>query len=69
MRKVNEIGMKEDHAMNDTLRLAIRCLPGLDKVPSSDITDVFLILTDNNFFILGDNMHFFNIITLQYGLL
>jgi len=27
MRKVNEIGMKEDHKKNDSIRLALRCLP------------------------------------------
>jgi len=29
MRKVNEIGMKEDHERNDSLWLALRCLPSL----------------------------------------
>jgi len=58
VRKVNEIRMKEDYKKNDSLRLAIRCLPTLDMVPSSDVTDVFLILTDNR--------HFFNVITLPF---
>jgi len=37
-------------------------------VPSFDVTEVFLILPDNTFLTLADNMHFFNVITLQYGL-
>jgi len=41
MRKDNEIGMKENHERIDSLRLAIRCLPALDMVPSSIITEVF----------------------------
>jgi len=35
MRKINEIGMKEDYEKNDSLRLALRCLPALATVPSS----------------------------------
>jgi len=69
MRKVNEIGMKENYEMNDSLRLALRCLPALAMVSSSDVTEVFFILADNIFLILADNMHFFNVITLYYGLL
>jgi len=61
MRKLNEIGMKEDYKMNDVLRLALRFLPALAMVPSSDVTEVFLIL--------ADNMYFCNVITLHYGLL
>jgi len=47
MRKVNESGMKEDYKKNDKLRLAFRCLPALAMVPSSDVTEAFLILADN----------------------
>jgi len=61
MRKVNEIGIKDDHEKNDCLRLAFRCLAALDMVPSSDVTESFLIL--------ADNIHFFNVITLHYELL
>ena len=32
MRKVNKIGLKENHERIDILRLAIRCLPALDMV-------------------------------------
>ena len=35
------------HERIDTLRLALRCLPASDIVPSSDITEVFLMLADN----------------------
>jgi len=52
MRKVNEIGMKEDYENNDSLRLALRCLPALAMVPLSDVTEVFLRLADNIFSIL-----------------
>jgi len=61
MRIVNEIVMIKDLEKNDTLRLAFRCLPAIDMVPSSDVTEVFLIL--------DDNMHVFNVIALHYGLL
>jgi len=43
LQKVNEIGMKEDYEENDSLRLAIRCIPALAMVPSSDVTETFLI--------------------------
>jgi len=46
-RKVNESGMKEDYEKNNRLRLALRCLPALAVVPSPDVTEAFLILTDN----------------------
>jgi len=39
--------MKEDCEKNDSLGLALRCLPALAMVPSSDVTEVFLILADN----------------------
>ena len=45
--KANEMGMKEDHEKNDRLRLALRCLPALAMVPSSGVTEAFLILVDN----------------------
>ena len=61
--------MKEDHKKNDRLRLALRCLPAQDMVPSFDVTDVFLILPDKNVLTLADNMHFFNVIILHYGFL
>ena len=35
--------MKEDYEENDSLRLAIRCIPALAMVPSSDVTETFLI--------------------------
>jgi len=41
--------------------LALRWLPALAMMASSDVTEVFLIL--------AGNMHFFNVITLRYGLL
>jgi len=41
MRKVNEIGMKEDNKKKDSLRLPLRCLPTLAMVPSSDVAEVF----------------------------
>ena len=41
MRKVNEIGMKADYEKNDILRLALRSLPTLATIPSSDVTEVF----------------------------
>jgi len=41
MRNVNEIGMKENYEKNDSLRLALRCLPALAMVPSSDVTEAF----------------------------
>jgi len=41
MRKVDEIGMKEDYGESDSLRLVLRCLPALTRVLSSDVTDVF----------------------------
>jgi len=47
MWKVNGIGMKEDCEKNDSLGLALRCLTALAMVPSSDVTEVFLILADN----------------------
>jgi len=53
LRKVNEIGMKEDCKKNNSLRLAIRCLPALAMFPSSDVVEVF--------FILADNIHFLNV--------
>ena len=49
--KINEIGMKEDYEKNDGLRLALHCLPAFAMVPSSDVTDVFLVLADNIFLI------------------
>jgi len=49
MRKVDEIGMKEDYGESDSLRLVLRCLPSLAMVLSPDVTDVFLILADNIF--------------------
>jgi len=47
LRKVNEIGMKGDYESDDELRTAVRCLPALAMVPSSDVVDSFLILADN----------------------
>ena len=41
MRKVNEIGMKEDYEKNDSLRLTFCCLPALATVLLSDVTEVF----------------------------
>jgi len=38
-------------------------------VPSFDITEVFFILPDITFLTLPNDMHFFNVITLHYGLL
>jgi len=39
--------MKENYEKNGSLKLAIRCLPVLAMVFSSDVTEVFLILADN----------------------
>jgi len=47
VRKVNEIGMKGDYESDDDLRIAVRCLPALAMVPSSDVVDAFLVLADN----------------------
>ena len=47
LRKINEIGTKEDYKENDSVRLALRCLPTLAMVFSSDVAEVFLILADN----------------------
>jgi len=33
--------MKENFKTNDRLRLALRCLPALAMVPSSDVTEDF----------------------------
>jgi len=41
LRKVDEIGMKEDCEKNDSLGLALRCLSALAMVPSSDVTEFF----------------------------
>ena len=43
IRKVNEIGMKSDYESNDESRTAVRCLPALAMVPSSDVAESFLI--------------------------
>lgn len=39
--------MKVDYESNKSLRLAVRCLPALAVVPSSDITYDFLVSADN----------------------
>jgi len=67
MRKYNEIGMKEDYEMNGSIRLVLHCLPALAMVPSSSVTD-FFILADICL-IRADTMHFFDVITLHYRLL
>jgi len=41
MREVNEIGMKEDFENNDSLSLALHCLPAVDMLPPSVVTEVF----------------------------
>ena len=47
IRKVNQSVMKEDYEKNDSLRLAIRYLPALAMFHSSDVAEVFLILSGN----------------------
>jgi len=47
LRKINEISMREDYEKDDSLIVAICCLPALAIVPSPDVTEVFLMLTDN----------------------
>ncbi|CAK8689672.1 unnamed protein product [Clavelina lepadiformis] len=47
LRKVNEIGMKCDYESDNELRTAVRCLPALAMVPSSDVVESFLILADS----------------------
>jgi len=44
---VNEIGIKGDYESDDNLKIAVRCLPALAMVPSSDVVDAFLVLADN----------------------
>jgi len=38
--------MKVDYESDDE-RIAVRCLPALAVVPSSDVVDAFLVLADN----------------------
>ena len=40
MQKVNEIGIKADCEKDDSLRLALRCLPALVMVSSHGVTEV-----------------------------
>ena len=40
-RKVNDIGMKSDYESDDNLRIAVRCLPTLTMVPSTDVAEAF----------------------------
>ena len=46
LRKVNNIGMKSDYESDDNLRIAVRCLPALAMVPSTDVAEAFWILAD-----------------------
>ena len=46
LRKVNEIGMKSYNESDDNLRIAVRCLPALAMVPSTDVAEAFWILAD-----------------------
>ena len=46
LRKVNEIGMKSDYESDGNLRNAVRCLPALALVPSTDVAEAFWILVD-----------------------
>ena len=46
LRKVDEIGMKSDYESDDNLRIAVRCLPALAMVPSTDVGEAFWILAD-----------------------
>jgi len=39
--------MKCEYESDDDLRTAVRCLPALAMVPSSDVLDAFLTLSDN----------------------
>jgi len=43
MRKVNEIGMKPDYKKNDSLTIGSSLIPALPMVPSSDVTDFFIL--------------------------
>ena len=45
LRKVNKIGMKSDYESDDNLRIAVRCLPALAMVPSTDVAETFRIRT------------------------
>ena len=46
LRKVSDIGMKSDYESDDNLRIAVRCLPALAMVPSTDVAEAFWILAD-----------------------
>ena len=46
LRKVNEIGMKSDYKSDENLRIAVRSLPALAMVPSTDVAEAFWMLAD-----------------------
>ncbi|KII60211.1 hypothetical protein RF11_11660 [Thelohanellus kitauei] len=41
LRKVNELGMKVDYESNDDLRIAVRCLAALARVPLANVSEAF----------------------------
>ena len=47
LRKVNEIGIKSDYKSDDSLRIAVRCLPALAMVPSTDVAEAFWTPADD----------------------
>ena len=46
LRKVSDIGMKSDYESDDNLRIAVRCLPAIAMVLSTDVAEAFWILAD-----------------------
>jgi FLYWCH zinc finger domain/MULE transposase domain len=47
IRKVSDLGLKQEYASNDEVRGFVRCLPALAHVPPQDVVEAFDILTEN----------------------
>lgn len=46
IRKINEVGLKEQYESNDDIRLYVRCLPALAFVPADDVVEAFELLSE-----------------------